>query len=53
MNIKEQRVKKGLTQVELARLMHVSVNSVRMWEQGGMNPNPENMEKLKEVLGVK
>lgn len=46
MDIKQERTKKGYTQVDLARRLGVSVNSVRMWEQGGMNPSPENQLKL-------
>lgn len=51
--IKKARKEKGLTQVEVANLLEVSVASVRMWEAGGYKPSAENLEKLKEVLGVK
>lgn len=53
MDIRQERTKKGYTQVDLARRLGVSVNSVRMWEQGGMNPSPENQKKLQEMFNDK
>ena len=52
-NLKETREKKGLTQTEAAQAIGVSVEAYRRWENGGGNPSPENMEKLKKVLGLK
>ena len=53
MNIKELRKEKGMKQWELAKAVGVSPNTVILWEHGVNQPNPENMEKLKEVLQVK
>lgn len=53
MNIKELRLAKGLTQMQLAIAVGVSIPSIQFWENGASTPNDENMAKLKEVLGVK
>ena len=50
MNIKALRESKGITQVQLAALIGVHVNSVRNWETGGGQPSKENMERMMEVL---
>lgn len=49
-NLKELREKKGLTQIDLAKLVGVSANAYRNWEYGASYPNEENMKKLKEIL---
>ena len=51
MTLKEQRLAAGLTQMQLAAKIGVTVNSVIKWEQGGGKPSPENLIKLKAVLG--
>ena len=51
-NLKELRLDRGFTQVELARKVGVSLNAYVKWEQGVMNPNEENEKKLKEVLKI-
>ena len=51
--IKKQRENLGLTQVEVAREVGVTINSYRRWEQGVTNPKPENKDKLEDVLGIK
>jgi len=52
MDLKKLREKKKLTQIDVAKAVGVSVASYRLWEQGGGKPKPENMEKLKKVLGI-
>ena len=52
MDIQKLRKDKNLSQIELAAALGVSVNSVIIWERGAGNPNSENLEKLKKVLGV-
>ncbi len=49
-DIKKLRVEKGYTQMEAARKIGVSVVGYRLWELGGVTPNPKNMKKLKKVL---
>lgn len=53
MNMKELRESKGLTQVDVAVKVGVSLLSYRLWESGAGKPNDENRKKLEEVLGVK
>ena len=52
-NLKEMRENKGLSQIEVAKLIGVSANTYRNWEYGANYPSEENMKKLKEVLGDK
>lgn len=51
MNVKEQRIKKGMTQIDAAIAIGVSLSSYRMWELGVTKPNDTNMQKLIEVFG--
>ena len=44
--IREARVKVGLTQAEVARLLGVSPHSVWSWENGRMQPNHEHLVEL-------
>jgi transcriptional regulator with XRE-family HTH domain len=53
MNLREQRTKLGLTQTQVAIAVGVSLMSYQLWERGAMQPNEENMKKLKEVLQIK
>ena len=53
MNLKKAREKKEMTQIEVAQAISVSVTAYRLWEQGGGNPRPENLKKLKKVLKIK
>jgi len=50
MDIKEQRKRLGLTQIELAVKVGVSLMTIQLWERGAMKPNPENFQKLQDVL---
>jgi len=52
-NLKEIRLDRGMTQVQVARTVGVSLNTYVKWEQNVMKPNEENMKKLKEVLKIK
>jgi DNA-binding transcriptional regulator YiaG len=52
-DIKKRRKELGMTQIELAKKLKVSLSSVRLWEVGVTTPTEENMAKLIEVLGVK
>jgi len=51
-NIKEHREAKDMTQVEAAKKIGVSLSAYRLWEQGVMEPKPENMRRLCEVLEI-
>lgn len=52
MNIKELRKKQGLTQIELAKRVGVSMMTIQLWERASTKPNEENLKKLMEVLNV-
>ena len=49
--MKKRRKELGLTQIEVAIAVGVSVPAYRLWEAGGTKPNPENEVRLLEVLG--
>ena len=51
-NLRQLRLDKGMTQVEVAKLAGVATNSYRNWENGSVKPNPENLIMLKAILGV-
>lgn len=48
--ISDVRKEKSWTQIELARKMRVSTNSIRKWEKGYGEPSMESRKKLKRVL---
>lgn len=48
--IRAAREALGLTQFEVAIAAEVSVNSIRLWEAGGVRPNIDNERKLREAL---
>lgn len=44
------RIKKGLLQVDLAKKLGVSQNTISMYETGDRFPSRTNLEKLAEAL---
>ncbi len=50
--MKEARIRAGLSQAELARLIGVSRQTVNMIEGGGYNPTLELSIRLCRALGV-
>ena len=50
--IKELRIKKEMTQAELAELLFVSDRTISKWEQEKGNPDINTLESLSNVLGV-
>jgi len=50
--IKELREKKGITQKELAELMHVSFQTISKWENGVNLPDITHIPRLAEIFGV-
>ena len=50
--IKEARLKAGLTQAELAKLLDVDPHTVWYWESGRMKPSADNLVQLSNRLGV-
>lgn len=51
LNFKLLRLKAGLRQIDIARKMNISENSVTKWETGRGSPGIELQAKLAEVLG--
>lgn len=49
--IRAARVKKGLSQVDLADLIGVSQAAIGQWERGEFTPRGKNLNALVEVLG--
>ena len=50
--IKELRIKKGLTQLELANFLYVNDRTISKWEQERGNPDVNIIPPLAEALGV-
>ena len=50
--IKELRKEKGLTQKELADLLHITDRAVSKWERGLCAPDISTLEPLAKILGV-
>lgn len=46
------RVKKGLTQEQLAQKVFVTRQAVSRWENGETSPNPETLKLLSKLYGV-
>lgn len=49
---KKARLKKKMTQIEVAYKVGMSMQGYINIERGVSNPKPENEKKLKKVLGV-
>ncbi len=49
-DLKEIRKNLGVTQMGLAKKVGVSLLTIQLWERGITLPNPQNQEKLEEVL---
>ena len=50
-NLKTLRIKKGFTQEELAKLLNVSLETLRRYEQGRAQPQKlEILESLTQIL---
>ncbi len=50
--LKEARRRVGVTQEELADVAGVSINSVKLIEQGKMNPTVQMFDLLMDCLGM-
>lgn len=50
--LKELRLKKGLTQQQIADLVHVNRVTYTNWEKGKREPSYENLVKLADLLDV-
>lgn len=50
LNLKFMRIRKGMTQIELARKIGKSSNTVYFYESGLSSPRTETLEKIAAVL---
>jgi transcriptional regulator with XRE-family HTH domain len=51
-NLKRLRQAAGLTQVELARKLRMSLRTLQGWEQGYREPELSNINRIAKALGV-
>lgn len=51
-SLRDIRIAKGLTQVELARKSGVTQQCISLIERGGMNPSPSTLSRLAQALSV-
>lgn len=51
-NLKELRKNAGMTQMELAVRVGVSLMTIQLWERQVTTPKEENLNKLKEALNI-
>lgn len=52
-NLKRIRKEKGITQEQLAKMLDLSVMSIRRFESGAVEPKLKMINKIAEALGVK
>ena len=50
--LRRRRKALKISQIELARMVGVSLMTIQMWERGATTPKPENEEKLEGVLST-
>ena len=51
-SLKSQRKKSGLSQVDYARLVGVSANTIHNWERGKTKPDDKHLQKLVSHRGI-
>ena len=51
-NLKKLRIEKGVTQVELAKIIGVSKSTYSYWEMDKYQPDQESLFKLADYYGV-
>lgn len=51
-NIKKMRSEKGLTQKELADMLHVTAQAVSRWENGDVEPSVNTIKEMAKIFGV-
>ena len=52
MTLKAARVNSGLTQVDAAKLLGISVDTLRSWEKSKTFPDVQNLKNIEELYGV-
>ena len=51
-NLKQLRILKGYTQLDLAKMLNVSFKTISHWEAGYSEPSLPMLKKIKEVLSA-
>ena len=51
-NIRYYRKKSGLTQIELAKKMEISIATLRRWEAGETSPSGAKISELAEIFNI-
>src|SRR5690606_4829360 len=49
--LKAMRMKRGLTQRQMATKLNISPSSIALYETGGRNPDPDMLKRLADFLG--
>jgi len=52
MTLKAARVNSGLTQVDAAKLLGISVDTLRSWEKSKTFPDVQNLKNIEKLYGV-
>lgn len=50
--IRDARIRKGLTQVAAANRLHIQVRSLQRWESGQIQPSIEYLDDMAKLYGV-
>ena len=51
-NLKEARIKKGLSQKEVADNIGVAISTYSLYESGNREPNVQTIKKIADFLGI-
>ncbi len=52
-NIKALRIKKGISQTELANQLSVTLRTIQHWEKGSKNITVDKLERINDFFGLK
>lgn len=52
MNLKELRIKAGLSREKVSQRMNVSAMTIRNWENGATEPSASQIKALADMFGV-
>lgn len=52
LNIKELRIKKGISQTELANQIGVTIRTIQHWEKGTKNITIDKLEKINSIFNL-
>lgn len=52
-NIKELRIKKGISQTELANQIGVTIRTIQHWEKGSKNITIDKLDRINSYFGLK